>query len=381
MAKQGKKKILKVASVIPPHVTTASMVNLLKAYRYIAKKHQVEFTIFVDEGIQANFPGFRVKKVRGMDSKWFYKALFVLGLPRFYYPSLVKELEGFDVIETSTPEFYIYAYQSYLAAKKYGSRLVLRTSQTIHDFFLFPYTKWVALPFARKTCEFAKWLCFTNPESRDSYVKLGILKKDAKNVIILGHGVDTAIFRPIKVRKGGSKKVLLSVGALMQLKGHQNIIRALAFLNGKGHKNLELWIVGKGDYQKTLEDLASELGCTSQVKFLGAMGHEQLALTYNKSDIFVLGNIHDVTPAVSEAMLCNLPVVASRCGGIDFVIPSEKIGIITGYNDPKDLAVGIERILGDRQLRQKLAKNSRNFILKNFSIQKVAERLYRAYTR
>ena len=79
-------------------------------------------------------------------------------------------------------------------------------------------------------------------------------------------------------------------------------------------------------------------------------------------------------------MLCGLPVVAGRCGGIDFAIPSKNHGIITKYNDPEDLAKGIESLMPDKKLQSRLVKNARKYILENFSIEKVAEKLYRAYT-
>jgi len=88
------------------------------------------------------------------------------------------------------------------------------------------------------------------------------------------------------------------------------------------------------------------LKISGYVRFLGVLSHEELVKVYNQAHIFVLGNIHDVTPAVSEAMLCGLPVVAGRCGGIDFAIPSKNHGIITKYNDPEDLAKGIEKVMG-----------------------------------
>jgi len=378
-------KILKIATVIPPHVTTPSFMNLAKVYSHIVKKYNAEITVLVDKKLDWKIKDLKTKKVFGLDNHFgLYKILFFLGLPRFYYPKLVKELKCFDVIESSTPEFYIYALQSYHAAKKYRTKLVLRTSQTIYDFFLFPYTKFIALFFAKKACKFAANLCFTNPESMNAYFKIGLLPRNMKNskkIRVIGHAIDTKIFRPLNLKKDNNKTILLSVAALLKLKGHQNIIKAVKQLIGKNHKNIELWIVGKGNYENYLKKLVEDLEISKYVKFLGHLSHEKLVKVYNKADIFVLGNIHDVTPAVSEAMLCELPVVAGRCGGIDFAIPSKNNGIITKYNDTKDLAKGIEKMMLDKKLQNKLIWNARKYILENFSIEKVADKLYSAYTK
>ncbi len=377
-------KKLRIATVIPPHVTTQSHINLAKVYGYIARKYNAEITVFIDKKLDLEFKNLKTRKVFGLDSHFgLYKILFFLGLPRFYYPRLVKELEGFDVIESSTPEFYIYALQAYHAAKRYSSKLVLRTSQTIYNFFLFPFTKPIALFFARKACRFASSLCFTNPESMGAYFKIGLLPESmrgSKKLSVIGHAIDTKIFRPLNLKKDKDKTILLSVAALLKLKGHQNIIKSVKLLVDKNCKNIELWIVGEGNYEKFLKKLVKNLKISEYVKFLGGLSHEELAKVYNRAHIFVLGNIHDVTPAVSEAMLCKLPVVAGRCGGIDFAIPSKNHGIITKYNDPEDLAKGIEKVMLNKELQNKLTKNARKYILENFSIEKVAEKLYRAYT-
>jgi glycosyltransferase involved in cell wall biosynthesis len=204
--------------------------------------------------------------------------------------------------------------------------------------------------------------------------------RNSKKIKVTGHAINTKIFRPMNLKKSKGKTILLSVATLLKIKGHQNIIKAVKSLVDKKYKNIELWIVGKGDYEKDLKKLVKNLGISKYIKFLGPLSHEQLVKVYNKSHIFVLGNLHDVTPAVSEAMLCDLPVVASKCGGVDFVIPSEKYGVITKYSDVEDLARGTEKLMLDKKLQKRLIKNARKYILKNFSIEKVAERLYSAYT-
>ena len=374
-------KKTRIASVIPPHVTTQSFVNLSKVYSYISKKYNAEITVFVDDKLDYKPKSLKIRKVFGIDSHFgLYKILFFLGLPRFYYPTLVKELRGFDVIESSTPEFYIYALQAYHAAKKYNSRLVLRTSQATYDFFMFPYTKRIALFFAGKACRFASCLCFTHPESRDAYKKMGLIEGGAgKKIRVIGHGVDTKIFRPLNIKKDGKKTILLSVAALIKVKGHQNIIKAAKILVDKNYKNSELWVVGEGSYKKELEELAENLGIASHVKFLGALPHGELVKVYNKASMFVFSNLSDVTPAVSEAMLCNLPVVAARCNGLDFVMPSEKYGIVAKHGNAEDLAGGIERLMLDKKLQRSIAANARKHILENFSIEKVGDKLYSAY--
>ena len=168
-------KKLKVAVVIPTHHNIKSSLHvLLSGYRRLMKNRNVEVTIFTDRKNKVDYKGFKVVNIQSIDYKTpIEKALFVLGVPRFYYTDLIQKLKGYDVIETSNPEFYMFAYQSYLAAKKYSSRLVYRTSQTVDGFFLFNLTKYLTRPFIKKAYDFASALLFTNPQAAQRCLRLG----------------------------------------------------------------------------------------------------------------------------------------------------------------------------------------------------------------
>ena len=298
-------------------------------------------------------------------------------MPRFYYTDLIEKLKGYDVIESSNPEFYGFAYQAYKAAKKYNSRLIYRTSQTVGGFYLFRITKYFVVPFARRAYNYAKFLLFSNPEAEKRCFRLGLLKSKEKNIII-GHATDTKCFRPIKTKRQ-KNKVLLSVGGLYKIKGHHLIIKALRRIIDKRY-NAEMWIVGEGYYKDTLTSLTKKLRLEKNVKFLGSKDHKELAVLYNKADIFVLANYQEITPAVNEALACNTPVVVMDCGGRDFVVPNENYGLIAKRFDTEDIANKIIKLIENKDLAKQIANNGRQHIIKNFSIEKVAGKVYKAFT-
>lgn len=371
-------KKLKVAVVIPTHYNIKSSLHvLLSGYRRLMKNKNIEVTIFTDKKNKVDYKGFKVVDIQSADYKMpIEKALFVLGVPRFYYTDIIQKLKGYDVIETSNPEFYMFAYQSYLAAKKYGARLVYRTSQTVDGFFLFRLTKHLTKPFIKKAYDFASALLFTNPQAAQRCLRLGYAT-DKKKFIILGHGVDTALFKPIKVKKS-KKEILLSVAGLIPLKGHQLILQALKKIHEQGTKSIELWIVGDGPYKKKLQELATSLGLQDSVKFLGGIEHEKLPKIYNQADIFVLANFQEITPAVNEALACGTPVVVMDCGGRDFILPNEEYGLISKKFDVEDMASKIMALLKNPSLQQRIAQKGRKRVIRKFSISIYAERLYEA---
>ncbi len=373
-------KQIKVAIVMPTHTNLRSSLHvLIGIYRHLAKAKKIKAAIFTDSKNSGSYDGIDTVRINGSAYNGILaKILLVLGIPRYYYSDLTEKLEGYDVIETSNPEFYIFAYQSYLAAKKYNARLILRTSQTVEGFFLFRLSKYMVIPFAKKAYSYASWLFFTNPEAAERAVNLGLIEKNSKKIVITGHATDTSIFRPMKVKKR-EKKVILSVAGLYKIKGHHIIIKALSRVREK--HDAELWIVGEGYYKKKLEALADSLGLSSNVKFLGSKSTKELAEIYNMADVFVLANYQEITPAVNEALACGVPVVVMECGGRKFVIPDESYGFVSKKFDAEDMASKITDVIENRESARETAKKGREYILKNFSVEKVADKFYNSFVK
>ena len=371
---------IKVAIVMPTHFDVhSSLNNFLKTYKYLIGNKNVDVTLFTDKKNDVKYNRFKIEKIDGIDYKNpVEKILFAFGIPRFYYRGLIKRLEGFDVITSNNPEFYGFAYQAYKAAKKYNARFILRTSQTVEGFFLFKLTKYFVCPIAKKAYDYSKFVVFTNPQAEERCLKLGLIKNRSKS-IITGHATDVKCFRPMKVPKA-KNPVLLSVGGLYKIKGHHLIIEALKKIVDNGYKDAELWIVGQGYYKEHLTNITKKLGLEKNVKFLGSKNHEELAKLYNQCNVFVLANYQEITPAVNEALACEKPVVVMECGGFEFVIPNENYGLIAKRLDIGDITNKILILLENKKLAKKIGKNGRKRTLENFSIEIVAEKLYKAYT-
>ena len=372
-------KTTKVALVIPTHSDIhSSLNNLLKVYRYLIKNKNIEVTIFTDKKNNIQYKDFKVIKINSLGNNFLNKIFFLLGIQRFYYTDLINKLKGYDVIESSNPEFYMFAYQSYKAAKKYDAKLIYRTSQTIEGFYLFKITKYLILPIMKKAYKYANALLFTNPQAEKRSIRLGLINKDEKKSVIIGHAIDTKTFKPLKVKKQGKKTILLSVGGLYKIKGHHLIIKALKNLIKKGH-NIELWIVGEGYYKNNLKTLTKSLKIEDKVKFLGNKSHEELTKIYNGSDIFVLANYQEITPAVNEASACQIPIVAMECGGSNLVIPDKTHGLITKRFDIEDMSDKIQFLIINKKQAKKMANKQRSYILNNFSIENVANKIYKSF--
>lgn len=380
MKNQPKK--LRVALVMPNHADMdSSLNNYVKTYQYLVKKGLIDVTLFTDDDNDLQVGGFNVKKIKSVDyGNVLGKILFVLGLPRFYYPRLEGQLKDYDVIVANNPEFYAYSYQAYKAAKKHGKRLVLRTSQTVDGFFLYKLTRHLVNPIVKKAYAYASYNIFSNPQAQERCLRLGLISKEEMGKsIITGHATDTQCFKPLKIKKP-AYPVLLSVGGLLRLKGHQYLIHALSVIHARGFPKAELWIIGKGQYEQVLRKLAKKSGVGDRVRFLGAQNHESLAKLYNQASVFVLANEQEITPAVNEALACGIPIVVRDCGGAGFVLSGFTKETIAKRDRGDDLANKVVGILKNPTIGKKIASVGRKKVNSEFSVSVVAMKFYKAFS-
>jgi len=149
---------------------------------------------------------------------------------------------------------------------------------------------------------------------REQLITLGT---EPGKVITLRNGVDLARFHPVdheeaRARVGMSGTTLLSVGHLIERKGHEVIIESLPSLEGVNH-----YIVGEGPLEAKLRQLAHKLGVDDRVTFVGNVSQEHLIDYYSAADALVLPSMREGMPnVVLEALACGTPVIAARCEGV-----------------------------------------------------------------
>jgi teichuronic acid biosynthesis glycosyltransferase TuaC len=188
---------------------------------------------------------------------------------------------------------------------------------------------------------------------RQFAISLGV---DPSRAVTIPNGVDTRTFfarpRP-ECRQmhaiAESARVILSVGVLMELKGHHRIVRALKILKDRG-VTADLLIAGevaraKG-YEPEIRAQISKLGLDSQVHLLGRVEREALAELMCAADVLCLASSREGWPnVVHEALSCGTPVVATDVGAIPQMIPSERYGFIVPVNDDVALADALQQAL------------------------------------
>ena len=119
------------------------------------------------------------------------------------------------------------------------------------------------------------------------------------------------------------------------------------------HPKAKLLIIGGGEDEAMLQALAGELGVTDAVVFTGYQANTRPF--YEIMDLFVLASAREAFGLVLvEAMLGGAPIVATRVGGIPFVLDEGRIGRLVPPCSPKLLAREIKDLLGNEAERQRL---------------------------
>lgn len=148
---------------------------------------------------------------------------------------------------------------------------------------------------------------------------------------------------------------LLAVGRLVPDKEHALLIRALARAGVGG----ELWICGSGPLEGELREEAGRLGAS--VRFLGYVPPAELPALYAEVDALALVSRYEpFGVAVREAAAAGLPIVCSRVAGAagDVAVEGENALLVEPGDEP-GLAAALARLLGDGELRERLAAGSR----------------------
>jgi len=172
---------------------------------------------------------------------------------------------------------------------------------------------------------------------------------------------------------------VLSVGNLIPIKGHDELVRAIASLSPE-FPELTLEIIGSGEELSRLQALARERGIANRIHFLGRQTRNQLAEAMRRCTIFALPSRFEGLGCVYlEAMSAGKPVIGCRGQGIAEIIQHGTNGFLVGAENEKELALAIAMLLRDGRLRARLGASARDTILDRLTLAQQAESLSRIY--
>lgn len=135
-------------------------------------------------------------------------------------------------------------------------------------------------------------------------------------------------------------------------------------------------IIGGGDLQSRLEEMACERSVRDRILFIGKVQLEQLKGFYSRADVFVMPSRQEGFGIVFiEAMAFGKPVIAGDYGGAPEIVQDGVTGFLVNPDDLEGLTCRLIQLLQDGALRKKMGEAGRKRVEENFSVVRFEERL------
>lgn len=182
---------------------------------------------------------------------------------------------------------------------------------------------------------------------------------------------------PASPRTGSDEPpVIVMVARFSDQKRQVDLVNALALM--KTHA--QVWLVGDGPTRPQCEAMTRTLRLEQSVRFWGEQA--EVAGILAEADIFVLAtNFEGLPLAVLEAMRAQLPVAASRVGGIPDAVAHGVSGLLHERGDTTALAAHLDMLVADPALRTRMGMAGRQRFLARFTEERMIERTFSLYAQ
>ncbi len=203
--------------------------------------------------------------------------------------------------------------------------------------------------------------------------------------IVVENGIDTDYFTftvkgRMKIRSilniNNNTKIILAIGRLVEEKNYTLLIKSFAQVY-KHNANIKLLIIGSGPQKDYLLNLSHKLQIYNNLIFLGEQ--QNVVDWISACDIFILtSKFEGFGLVVAEAMACERVVVATNCGSIKNITNGN--GFVVNLDDEDLLVSNLTKALSlEQNICDDIGKQSREHIIKNYSIKSVAEKWRKIY--
>lgn len=174
------------------------------------------------------------------------------------------------------------------------------------------------------------------------------------------------------------KNIILYAGTVNERKGYADLIHGFAKI-AKSFPDWEIVFAGNGEIEQGMK-LAKKLEIENQIEFAGWVTGKEKDILFRHASIFCLPSYAEGFPmAVLDAWAYSLPVITTPVGGIpDVAIDGENMLLFTP-GDTDKLAENMEKLISDKDLRDKISKASLEFANGQFNINTINKKLGEIY--
>jgi glycosyltransferase involved in cell wall biosynthesis len=202
---------------------------------------------------------------------------------------------------------------------------------------------------------------------------------------VIDNGIDIGRFRRPKLtdtlksslRIGERDTVVTIVGRLSPEKGHKTFLQVARRVSSS-RDHVKFLIVGDGPLSDELRTEAARLKLHEHVVFTGF--RKDMPEIYAISDVIVnASSIEGLPMTILEAMASQVPVIATRIGGVPDIITDQKTGLLVDAGDVDALTTRVESLVDDPGERRRLAVAAFEFVTTNHSFQRMCDAYWKVY--
>jgi len=210
---------------------------------------------------------------------------------------------------------------------------------------------------------------------------------ERSKTVVIPSGIDTEYFSPessdtkekasrLRDELDLNDEITIGyVGRLFPAKGLTYLFSAMKRIQDS-HPNVALLIVGDGAQRIELETIAKTL----KIRTIFAGWQRDVLPYYALMDVFVLPSLFEGLPnVILEAMAMKTAVVATNVGGNPDVVTDGENGFLVPAQDESELALALEKLVEDDDLRMKMAENNRRKVEEYFKWSKIVDRVEKVY--
>lgn len=205
-----------------------------------------------------------------------------------------------------------------------------------------------------------------------------------RQIVVVPNFVDCNVYERSTDRRlrekfaASDEGILIHISNFRPVKRVEDVIGIFAYV--RRQRKAKLLMVGDGPERPKAEWLAHTHGVSDDVLFVGK--HNDMNQFLSIADVLLLpSELESFGLVALEAMACEVPVVATRVGGIPEVVTDQRDGFLYDIGNVPAMAEGCLKILNDHQLRVEMGKTARSHATQEFCASKIVLQYEELYHR
>jgi len=186
-----------------------------------------------------------------------------------------------------------------------------------------------------------------------------------------------------KLNLSADKKYFGTIASFYETKGYEYLVEAIKILRNKQSqilKNYQWVLIGEGPNLEKIKKQVADNNLSPYIKFIPAQDNDWKFL--KAFDCFILPSIKEGLPyTILEAGLAQIPIIATKVGGLPEIITNEKTGLLITPANPLSLAQAMEKMSQDHDLSEKFAESNYQNIKNNFNLQNTLDKTEELYLK